>query len=199
MDAGAGNDTVCGGAGGDTLDAGPGNDRIFGERDGKIPDDPPTHDALIGGPGDDYLDGGEGVRPGSRGKDTVSYRHSAAAVTLDLAAGTATGEGTDTIVSIEQVLGSDFGDTLYGNARSNRLEGLAGDDQIWGRAGSFELIIAGTGADVVYGGRGYEIIMGGDGDDQLYGRAERDFGVGGSHTTGDSCFGIEVERSCELP
>lgn len=57
--------------------------------------------------GADLLDGGAG-------SDVADYFLSAAAVAIDLAAGTASGgdaEG-DTLVSIESVIGTDFGDTL---------------------------------------------------------------------------------------
>jgi hypothetical protein len=55
IDAGLGNDVVVGGAGADRLVGGPGRDRLYGDR---------GDDHLVGGPGADFLMGG-------RGRDTV--------------------------------------------------------------------------------------------------------------------------------
>ncbi len=55
IDAGRGNDVVVGGAGADRLVGGAGRDRLYGDRGG---------DHLVGGPGADFLMGG-------RGRDTV--------------------------------------------------------------------------------------------------------------------------------
>jgi hypothetical protein len=55
IDAGPGDDVVVGGAGADRLAGGPGRDRLYGDRGG---------DHLVGGPGADFLMGG-------RGRDTV--------------------------------------------------------------------------------------------------------------------------------
>jgi Ca2+-binding RTX toxin-like protein len=84
--------------------------------------------ALIGRGGNDRLDGGGNV-------DTVSYTAAPGSVTVDLAAGTATGDGNDTLISIEAVRGSRFDDTLLGDAGANILSGEAGDDRLDGRGG----------------------------------------------------------------
>ncbi|MEF8732006.1 MAG: hypothetical protein V5B40_08835 [Candidatus Accumulibacter meliphilus] len=65
-------------------------------------------DTLLATPGDDTLDGGAG-------NDTVSYDAAAAGVSLDLAIAGAQatgGSGNDTLISIENLVGSLFDDTL---------------------------------------------------------------------------------------
>jgi len=57
----------------------------------------------------------------------------AAAVTVDLTAGTASGgAGSDTLLSIENVTGGGFDDTLSGDAGANVLDGAAGADTMAG-------------------------------------------------------------------
>jgi len=58
-------------------------------------------------------------------------------VTVNLAAATATDNwgNTDTLVSIENVQGSPYADTLIGDAGNNLLEGGNGDDFLDGGAG----------------------------------------------------------------
>jgi len=56
-------------------------------------------------------------------------------VHVDLREGTAHGGGDDVLVSVEDVVGTDFGDVLVGDARSNQLSGEDGDDVLRGRGG----------------------------------------------------------------
>jgi Ca2+-binding RTX toxin-like protein len=86
--------------------------------------------------GNDLLDGGDG-------NDTVRYDRDlnnggTNGVLVDLANGTATdGFGhTDTLISIENVEGTDVEDEIIGNHEDNRLEGLGGDDYFQGGAGT---------------------------------------------------------------
>lgn len=84
---------------------------------------------LQGFGGDDVLDGRAGI-------DTVIYRDATAAVTVNLATGKSTGgSGADTLISIENVVGSRFNDTITGNAGNNVLDGFLGNDRIDGGAG----------------------------------------------------------------
>lgn len=74
---------------------------------------------------------------GQGGSDTVSYKYATAAVTADLGdpsknKGEALG---DVFVSIENLAGSDFNDTLTGDAGDNILEGGLGADKLNGRLG----------------------------------------------------------------
>jgi Ca2+-binding RTX toxin-like protein len=61
----------------------------------------------------------------------------------------------DTLASIENVTGSNFGDKLVGDGASNVLSGLVGNDQL----------IGGAGNDTLDGGAGSDTLTGGIGDD----------------------------------
>jgi Ca2+-binding RTX toxin-like protein len=140
--------TASGADGADTLDGieavrgGAYDDVLAGDGSGN---------ELIGAGGDDFLDGGAGsdTLDGGDDSDTASYLLATGPVTVDLAFGRSTGGGGfDTLVDIEHVVGSfEHGDTLIGNAMSNHLEGLAGDDTLDGGS---------SGADVLDGGDGFD-------------------------------------------
>jgi CSLREA domain-containing protein len=111
-------DSILALGGDDAIHGGSGNDRICAGAGA---------DTVDGGLGNDVVDGGPGG-------DTAVYG-AADHVKADLAAGTATGAGSDTLVSIENLTGSPGDDTLLGSAGPNRLAGGAGDDHLDGRAG----------------------------------------------------------------
>ncbi|MFV2948882.1 retention module-containing protein [Pseudomonas japonica] len=139
---GSGNDTLNGGDGNDVLIGGDGNDSLYGGN---------GNDLLIGGPGNDLLDGGAGI-------DTASYASATSAVTVNLSiAGqqNTVGAGLDTLVSIENLIGSDYNDTLTGDGNANLLQGGLGNDVLNG----------GGGDDVLIGGRGDDTMTGGPGAD----------------------------------
>ena len=186
IDGGAGNDTLCGLGNGDTLIGGPGDDRLFGELDDPyVPDDGYFGDTLVPGPGDDLVDLGDD--PASADVDEVDrparydrvvYQDAPGPVTVDLSAGTATGEGTDTIVVPAfsgGVVGSAYDDVLTGTDGPDRVVGGTGDDRIRALGGDDELE-PGQGSDVVRGGGGDDFIMSPDtGRDRLYGDGGEDF------------------------
>jgi Ca2+-binding RTX toxin-like protein len=73
---------------------------------------------------------------GRGGRDTVDYTFDPDGVSVNLAAGTTTGAGTDSLNSIEEAFGSDTGnDTLIGNNQDNNLQGGGGNDTLAGGAG----------------------------------------------------------------
>ncbi|WP_339950788.1 calcium-binding protein [uncultured Albimonas sp.] len=89
------------------------------------------------GAGDDSVDGG------SAGFDQVSYSSETggAGVTVDLEAGTATDTygDTDTLTNINVIRGSQWDDTILGDAEENTFRGLEGDDTLDGRGGVDEV------------------------------------------------------------
>jgi hypothetical protein len=108
-----------------------------------------------------YAGSGNNVLDGAGGTDQVSYVFAASAVTVSLAASGAQntgGSGWDTLVSIDNLIGSSYGDTLTGNAGANALESGAGNDTLEG----------GAGADTLNGGLGADTMSGGDGSDRYY-------------------------------
>jgi len=109
--------------------------------------------SLDGGKGDDVLEGGGGADylSGGDGSDTASYAGSSAGVSIYLNIRAATGGDAqgDTLISIENVTGSDFADLLYGSAVTNRLDGGGGDDEIVGCGGNNDFV-GGAGIDEVF-------------------------------------------------
>jgi Ca2+-binding RTX toxin-like protein len=142
----------------DSIDGTAGVDTIFGLT---------LNDTLNGLGGDDTLEGGSGADSldGGADNDTASYAASAAGVTVDLLAGTASGGDADgdTLVSIENLIGSAFVDTLTGDGGANVIDGGdgndtinggGGDDTLFGGAGNDDRITGGAGNDTIDGGAG---------------------------------------------
>jgi len=122
IDGLAGNDTLSGGAGNDSgVTIGVvGINGIFGDA---------GDDTLAGGLGDDLLNGGAQGPDG----DTADFSASTTAVTANLTTFNATGQGLDTLTSIENLTGSPQGDTLTGlTAQDNYITPGAGDDKVDG-------------------------------------------------------------------
>jgi Ca2+-binding RTX toxin-like protein len=88
----------------------------------------------------------------------VDYSTSAVPVTVDLAAGTAVGEGTDTLVRVEDAVGSVHDDVIRGTDDANELNGNAGDDVLEARGGDDE-IEGGPGDDHYDGGPGLDVLQ----------------------------------------
>lgn len=101
---------------------------------------------LISTPGNDILTGT------SSNNDTVTYVSATAPVTvsLDIAGQQNTiGAGLDTLTSIENLIGSAFGDSLTGSAANNILDGRAGNDILRGWSGA-DTMIGGLGNDTYF-------------------------------------------------
>lgn len=185
-------DHLAGSAGGNTLDGGAGNDRLFG-RGGD--------DTLIGGRGTNFVDGGGG-------KDTVDYNSSFSAVDVSLAiagAQVVNDMATDTLVGIENVVGTGFDDMICGNAAANVIIGGRGYDRIYGGAGNDTLyasdkeggyeqainrLYGQSGDDLLFGGFSIDHLFGGSGNDRLFGGLQQDSLRGGA---GADVFVLEYD------
>ncbi|MBR8655752.1 S8 family serine peptidase [Achromobacter sp. Marseille-Q0513] len=96
---------------------------------------------VMGNALDNRIDAGAGdnVMNGGAGNDTVSYLGAAAGVTVDLSNAQAQatgGSGTDTLIGIENLVGSRYDDKLTGTSGDNVLQGGAGNDVLTGGLGS---------------------------------------------------------------
>ena len=134
-----------------------GSDILIGDTQNNIIEGLNGFDFLAGDAGSDDLRGGEGddtllgdasalnassnadILNGGNGSDTATYQFAAATsgvvgLTVSLASpGANTGEALgDTYISIENIIGSAFNDTLTGDASDNVLEGGGGADAMNG-------------------------------------------------------------------
>lgn len=128
LDGSDGDDVISGGVGNDSLEGGAGRDW------------------LSGGAGNDSINGGVGV-------DIADYRAVRSAMLVDLAKGTATGEGTDKLGSMEDVITGSGNDVILGSTLNNFLDGGLGKDTLTGGAGAdtfaFGNVLGSTNLDVI--------------------------------------------------
>ncbi len=138
-------DTLVGDTGNNILEGAGGIDTLIGEH---------GDDFLLGGAGGDLLDGGSGV-------DGAVYVFATSAVTVDLQTGIGlAGEAAgDVLLGVENLIGSNFNDTLLGDGGANQLIGGSGDDTLVGRGGN-DFIIGEGGNDTF-------VFASGDGADQI--------------------------------
>ena len=169
-------DTMLGGSGNDKLEGVGGNDKLYGYG---------GNDILDGGVGNDLVNGGDGI-------DYVSYAASGSAVSVDLALTVqqnTLGQGLDTLSNLENVTGSNYADTISGNAVNNALDGGLGNDVLSGR----------DGVDTLHGNEGDDRLYGGNGDDLLYGDMGNDLLDGQLNL--DTCSGggqlADSKTNCE--
>ena len=143
-------------------------------------------DTILGGAGDDTLIGGEGIDSidGGEGTDTVDFSDATAGVIVDLDVNSAGGAGTpsqdggildappaaggqviEEIDDVENIIGSDFNDGLFGNNEINVLIGGAGNDVIHSFGGA-DTLDGGEGIDTALfsAGGGVEVDLDDDGN-----------------------------------
>ena len=178
------------------------------------------NDLLWGSSGDDLLTGGTGADRlvGGAGLDTASWSGSLEAVTVRLhslatAGGDAQGdtfpylvdvtytdaegvEQTESLPDVENLIGSGHNDILAGDRRDNDIDGLAGDDTLYGGPGGGDDVMnGGSGNDSIFGGQEDDTLIGGPGDDRLAGGPGADvfvFGPGdGADTVTDFSGGAD--------
>lgn len=158
---GAGNDSLTGDGNTNRMNGGAGNDTISTAG---------GNDTIIGSTGNDSLDAGDG-------SDTIDYSTiTDGGVTVDLTAGTATvtGISDDTLVGVENVIGTAQSDNVFGDGADSRIEARAGDDFIDG-GGGIDDILGEDGNDTLTGGDGADSLRGGFGQDSINGDNGNDF------------------------
>jgi len=131
--------------------------------------------------GDDTLEGG-----GDYGTctDTVSYEHSGSGVTVNIGDAILNEwqevvfqghmaldgfSGVDTLYNFLNVTGSQYADTIYGNAEDNVINGLAGDDTLFGGDGIDTVSYASAEDEGVSVSLASGLATGNQGDDTLTG------------------------------
>ncbi len=120
------------------------------------------HDELFGGEGDDTIDGrgGGDILDGGPGFNTVSYASAATGVNVDLAAGTGSLSGVDTLRSFRGVITGAGNDIVNGSNADESFSLGAGNDQVNGGPGN-DVIDGGPGNDLLRGGLGSDVLNGG--------------------------------------
>ena len=173
---GRGDDVVCGRAGRDRVIVGRGDDRVhLGRGDEEFVSGGDGNDTLVlgsgsfqvaaPGPGDDQVTGADTPF------DLVNYRDAPAGVSVNLATGVATGDGTDNLASVDAVEGSDFDDVLVGTSGPNSLVGFGGNDTIESGGnsgdpstpqtvldGQLDFLAGDAGDDTITGGAGLNVV-----------------------------------------
>ncbi|MDR7037745.1 peptidoglycan/xylan/chitin deacetylase (PgdA/CDA1 family) [Methylobacterium sp. BE186] len=156
-----------------------GDDKLSGNAGNNILDGGAGNDVLEGGAGNDILNGGDG-------NDTASYASATTAVNVSLAITAAQntgGAGSDTLTSIENLIGGAGNDTLTGNGGANTLTGGGGND----------ILIGGAGNDTADGGAGddtYRYLAAAFGSDVGAGQSDTIVATSGDHI--DFSAGMEA-------
>ncbi|MFO7595463.1 MAG: FecR domain-containing protein [Desulfocurvibacter africanus] len=181
---GAGNDTLHGDGGNDFLYGGDGDDVLYGGAGDDVLYGGAGNDTFFGGEGDDFVlagEAGHNIYSGGAGNDWLSYadfEDSEWGMTIDLVNGVAfDGPGSysdspadhsiwDVISGFENIIGSEFNDTIYGDSGTESIYGGAGDDEIYGSNG-IQFIMGGDGDDFI-SGQGSSMLFGGEGSDTFY-------------------------------
>ena len=145
-------DSLTGNTADNSLTGGAGADTLLGLA---------GNDILSGGASGDVIDGGAGV-------DTIDYSGSSNRILVNMASASYTsGHATgDTVSNIENIVGTNFADTITGDGLSNMIIGGNGADILSGFKGN-DVIDAGAGNDFISGGRGQDIVDGGAGTDMM--------------------------------
>jgi Ca2+-binding RTX toxin-like protein len=199
-----GADLLTGTADADRIDGMDGADIIIGGAGDDVLRGGRADDRLLPGDGNDTVDGSYGqADPYYGGFDVVDYSDASGGIQVDmrLASGQVTGaSGVDNLISIDAVLGSNFGDTMRGDDTvAYELFGGAGEDTLTAGAIGTKLD-GGAGEDTLLGGAGEDKLVGGLGGDQLTGGGGGDtflIGIGesvadGADSIADFATGVDV-------
>ncbi len=115
--------------------------------------------SLYGGDGSDQLYAADGAEfmDGGAGYDVVHYEEASVGVVVNLAqGGGADGAAGDVYIAVESVVGSRFNDIIVGDAGSNTLYGMDGDDVLF--ASGYDQLDGGAGNDHLYSGINYTSV-----------------------------------------
>jgi Ca2+-binding RTX toxin-like protein len=211
IDGRAGRDSVGGGAGNDRIAGGIGQDFIqflfsptgvtadlaAGRSSGEGTDTFSGFEHAIGSAHDDRLSGntlpnaliplaGNDVLQGRGGHDDAWFTFSTVGVQASLSSGRASGEGSDRMSGVENLLGSLYQDTLTGDGHANALFGFSGDDVIRGGAGGDLLVGDFTGDELA----GNDRLFGEAGNDLFNGGPRNDEYVGGTGTADQASYAL---------
>jgi Ca2+-binding RTX toxin-like protein len=174
-------DLIYGGFGDDRLYGMEGNDSLFGGHDDDILNGGPGADQMWGDDGEDTAAYGGGYGPGSPNSGVI--------VSLLTGLGSGGDAGGDRLYNIENLEGTNYGDTLIGDGEDNTLIGWGGNDNIVGGIGDDTIWGDDMGIsyppyvmnfnDRLSGGDGYDVINGDGGDDFIEGGEADDVLTGG--------------------
>ncbi|MBP6012573.1 MAG: hypothetical protein KBA31_10130 [Alphaproteobacteria bacterium] len=117
-----------------------------------------------GGGGDTFfasVDDGDDTYDGGNGNDTYNLSNTTADATVNLTTGVATSAqtGADTLISIENVVGSSGNNTITGNGGANVLRGLGGNDILDGAGGNDTAAFSGTVANHSFSLSGASLVV----------------------------------------
>jgi Ca2+-binding RTX toxin-like protein len=189
LTAAAGGSTLGGLGGDDTINGGDGNDTLVGDDFLNVLGTSGV-DSLSGGAGDDYLQGGAlgDVLNGGTGSDTAGYENSSAGIIANVDNGVASGGHAqgDTLIGVENLIGSTFDDFFGVSAAANFFDGRAGTDAVT-YGGSTAGVIANLNGGIGVGGWAagdtfahMENLIGSNFDDTLYGNGVNNILDGGN-------------------
>lgn len=170
-------DVFRGGLGRDIIWAEGGDDiiyetKIFGDKD----------DTLNGGAGTDTIDYSGFDNTGTLGPLEIHLENGYARVMVKPIF------QYDRLVSMENAVGSQYGDEITGSTLANSLYGGGGNDTLNG-AGGNDVLVGGAGNDSLLGGTGDDYLEGGSDNNTLLGGTGDDYfkiGAGNNYITGDN-------------
>jgi Ca2+-binding RTX toxin-like protein len=154
-------------------------DNLYGNKGNDVLRGYQGNDELTGGQGWDFLDGGDG-------NDTATYNDSPKNIGIIVHTERKVYDGPnvstysdiyrvedgygqeDILVDIEEIVGSDSNDKMYGGEGIDIFEAEKGDDYFQGNGGN-DKFYGDDGNDTAYGGIGDDELRGEGGDDTLYG------------------------------
>ncbi|MEO9527910.1 M10 family metallopeptidase [Roseibium sp.] len=144
-------ENAVGGSGNDTIKGNSSGNKIYGES---------GNDVISGGSGNDKIWGGSGadIISGNAGSDWAYYDTSNAGVRIDIRDSKAESGGHaagDVLSSIENILGTNYNDTIIGDNAANFLRGKAGNDTLNGYRGN-DILKGDGGADKLGGSSGFD-------------------------------------------